>query len=56
MLIYYITQIQLPLRPDDPESLAAVLDFLYDINSWMEQNYLNYFAILQQALVPGQSM
>ena len=34
------TQIYLPLRPGDPGSLAAILNCLKDINSWMAQNFL----------------
>ena len=37
----------LPLRPNDPERLAAVLDFINDINSLMSQNYL------QLVMAPG---
>uniref|UniRef100_A0A3Q3FRJ7 Reverse transcriptase domain-containing protein n=1 Tax=Labrus bergylta TaxID=56723 RepID=A0A3Q3FRJ7_9LABR len=34
------TQIYLPLRPEDPRSLAAVRNCLNDINCWMAQNFL----------------
>ncbi|KAK0155946.1 hypothetical protein N1851_001518 [Merluccius polli] len=34
------TQIYLPLRPNDPRSLAAVLDCLKDVNCWMAYNFL----------------
>uniref|UniRef100_A0A3Q3ET90 Reverse transcriptase domain-containing protein n=1 Tax=Labrus bergylta TaxID=56723 RepID=A0A3Q3ET90_9LABR len=34
------TQIYLPLRPEDPRSLAAVRNCLSDINCWMAQNFL----------------
>ena len=34
------TQIYLPLRPNNPRSLAAVLDCLKDVNHWMAHNFL----------------
>ena len=34
------TQIYLPQRPNDPRSLAAVLDCLKDVNRWMAHNFL----------------
>ena len=64
------TQIYIPLRPGDPGSLAAILDCLKDVNSWMAQNFSqlnstkteiilftppNNISHYQQALVPSLS-
>ena len=37
------TKIYLPLWPNDPRSLAAVLDCLVDENRWMAHNFLQLF-------------
>jgi len=52
------TQIYLPLRPNDPECLAAVLQCFNDVNSWMAQNFLQLNSSKSEILLinPPQSI
>uniref|UniRef100_A0A672YDQ4 Reverse transcriptase domain-containing protein n=1 Tax=Sphaeramia orbicularis TaxID=375764 RepID=A0A672YDQ4_9TELE len=47
------TQIHLPLRPDDPRSLAAVSDCLNDVSRWMAQNFLQLNSSKSEVILFG---